>query len=546
MYQALYRKYRPKTFDDVVGQEHITGILKAQVASGRLSHAYLFVGTKGTGKTTCARILAKAVNCKNPQNGNPCNNCEFCKGIDDGSILDVIEIDAASNNKVEDARALRTEALYTPANTKKRVYIIDEVHSITPQAFGALLKIMEEPPEHLIFILATTELHRVPSTILSRCQRHSFHRIAADLISKSLNGIADREGIKLSQDAAGLIARLSDGSMRDALSMLDQCSGSTEIDKDYLLETLGILGNKESVSLLKAICEKDLNKSLTLYRSFLESGKTPQNILSELSSVLRDIFIMKVSNKKSFDLISGKYSEEELAYFLPYFSESRLVYFLNKIQEGIYNMKLLPSPLLSAEILIIYLLSSETAQADTSDTSNLITRINTLEQRLDAILSKKNEVNASTFKEKTPAETVNSKNISSEAKHIEDTNCASEVADSYVGSETANSFASDTSWDAILAKASESMSILNSHLLSSPNALSANISDNKLSIHYSSNLLTDLLKDEDIISKIKTAADSILNTNTQIEIIKSEDTKANGTSQYNINDLKKFDQVFFE
>lgn len=546
MYQALYRKYRPKTFDDVVGQEHITDILKAQVASGRLSHAYLFVGTKGTGKTTCARILAKAVNCKNPQNGNPCNNCEFCKGIDDGSILDVIEIDAASNNKVEDARALRTEALYTPANTKKRVYIIDEVHSITPQAFGALLKIMEEPPEHLIFILATTELHRVPSTILSRCQRHSFHRIAADLISKSLNGIANREGIKLSQDAAGLIARLSDGSMRDALSMLDQCSGSTEIDKDYLLETLGILGNKESVSLLKAICEKDLNKSLTLYRSFLESGKTPQNILSELSSVLRDIFIMKVTNKKSFDLISGKYSEEELAYFLPYFSESRLVYFLNKIQEGIYNMKLLPSPLLSAEILIIYLLSSETAQADTSDTSNLITRINTLEQRLDALLSKKNEVNASTFKEKTPAETVNSKNISSEAKHIEDTNCASEVADSYVGSETANSFASDTSWDAILAKASESMSILNSHLLSSPNALSANISDNKLSIHYSSNLLTDLLKDEDIISKIKTAADSILNTNTQIEIIKSEDTKANGTSQYNINDLKKFDQVFFE
>lgn len=546
MYQALYRKYRPKTFDDVVGQEHITDILKAQVASGRLSHAYLFVGTKGTGKTTCARILAKAVNCKNPQNGNPCNNCEFCKGIDDGSILDVIEIDAASNNKVEDARALRTEALYTPANTKKRVYIIDEVHSITPQAFGALLKIMEEPPEHLIFILATTELHRVPSTILSRCQRHSFHRIAADLISKSLNGIANREGIKLSQDAAGLIARLSDGSMRDALSMLDQCSGSTEIDKDYLLETLGILGNKESVSLLKAICEKDLNKSLTLYRSFLESGKTPQNILSELSSVLRDIFIMKVSNKKSFDLISGKYSEEELAYFLPYFSESRLVYFLNKIQEGIYNMKLLPSPLLSAEILIIYLLSSETAQADTSDTSNLITRINTLEQRLDALLSKKNEVNASTFKEKTPAETVNSNNTSSEAKHIEDTNCASEVADSYVGSETANSFASDTSWDAILAKASESMSILNSHLLSSPNALSANISDNKLSIHYSSNLLTDLLKDEDIISKIKTAADSILNTNTQIEIIKSEDTKANGTSQYNINDLKKFDQVFFE
>lgn len=544
MYQALYRKYRPQTFDNVVGQEHITDILKAQVESGRLSHAYLFVGTKGTGKTTCARILAKAVNCKNPQNGNPCNNCEFCKGIDNGSILDVIEIDAASNNKVEDARALRTEALYTPANTKKRVYIIDEVHSITPQAFGALLKIMEEPPEHLIFILATTELHRVPSTILSRCQRHSFHRIAANLISKSLLEIAECESISLSEDAAGLIARLSDGSMRDALSMLDQCSGSTTIDKDYLLETLGILGNKESVSLLRAICEKDLNKSLCLYRSFLESGKTPQNILSELSSVLRDIFIMKVSKQKSSDLVSGKYSMDELAYFLPFFSESRLIFFLNKIQETIYNMKLLPSPLLSAEILIISLLSPESSTSNDSS-SGLSLRLDMLERKLDSLLKNEKEAHIPVFEEKISHEKIENI-IIDENEPDEDKSSKFEAEDVYSEPETEEIPGSDTSWSAILAKASESMSIMNSHLLCSPNALSATISGNKLSIYYSSNLLTDLLNDEDIISKIKSAADNILNMDMQVEITKSGDNKTAGTSQYDINDLKKFDQIFFE
>lgn len=551
MYQALYRKYRPKTFDDVIGQEHITDILKAQVVSGRLSHAYLFVGTKGTGKTTCARILAKAVNCKNPQSGNPCNECEFCKGIDDGSILDVIEIDAASNNKVEDARALRTEALYSPANTKKRVYIIDEVHSITPQAFGALLKIMEEPPEHLIFILATTELHRVPATILSRCQRHSFHRIAADLITKSLSEIAERENIDLSIDAARLIARLSDGSMRDALSMLDQCSGSAKIDKDYLLETLGILGNRESVSLLRAMCKKDLSESLNLYRSFLESGKTPQNILSELSSVLRDIFIMKVSKKKAPDLISGKYSVEELNYFLPFFSESKLIFFLNKIQESIYNMKLLPFPLLSAEILIISLLASETS----TDASNLSVRVDILEQKLDSLIINNKEVKNITLNEKISPETINFENTSEEIENYDDNTSYNEpetksspvdISETFALPEISADFISDISWDKILAKASESMSLVNSHLLCSPNALTANISGDKLSIYYSSNLLTDLLKDEDIISKIKAAADSLLNTNIDIEIIKSEDNKAAGESQFNINDLKKFDQVIFE
>ena len=210
MYQALYRKWRPKTFDEVVGQEHITRTLKKQVETGRLSHAYLFVGTRGTGKTTCARILAKAVNCENPQNGNPCGKCASCRAIDEGTALDIVEMDAASNSKVEDVRSLREEVIYSPATLRKRVYIIDEVHMLSNSAFNALLKIMEEPPEHLVFILATTELNKVPATILSRCQKHSFKRIETSFISAQLMKIASAEGFMLQPDAAALLGRLSD------------------------------------------------------------------------------------------------------------------------------------------------------------------------------------------------------------------------------------------------------------------------------------------------------------------------------------------------
>ena len=226
MYQALYRKWRPKTFADVVGQEHITETLQRQVAEGRLSHAYLFTGTRGTGKTTCAKIVARAVNCEHPENGNPCNRCPSCLGIESGRLLDVVELDAASNNGVDSVRALRDEAIYSPAQVKKRVYIVDEVHMLSTPAFNALLKILEEPPEHLMFILATTELHKVPATILSRCQRFSFRRIQPKDIVGRLNYIAGQENIDLKEDGAALLARLSDGALRDALSLLDQCAAA--------------------------------------------------------------------------------------------------------------------------------------------------------------------------------------------------------------------------------------------------------------------------------------------------------------------------------
>ena len=227
MYQALYRKYRPQTFDDVVGQAAVTQTLKQQLLSGHLSHAYLFTGSRGTGKTTCAKILAKAVNCENLQDGNPCNRCPACMAIDSGSCMDVLEIDAASNNGVDNVRDLRDDAIYSPSQVRRRVYIIDEVHMLSISAFNALLKIVEEPPEHLLFILATTELHKVPATILSRCQRFSFRRISQEDIAARLQYVAYQENIDLDDGAARILARMADGGMRDGLSLLDQCASAT-------------------------------------------------------------------------------------------------------------------------------------------------------------------------------------------------------------------------------------------------------------------------------------------------------------------------------
>ena len=263
MYQALYRKWRPITFSQVVGQQHITDTLQRQVAEGRTGHAYLFTGTRGTGKTTCARILAKAINCLHPVDGAPCNQCESCRGIDAGKLLDITELDAASNNGVDNVRALREEAVYTPSVLKKRVYIIDEVHMLSTPAFNALLKILEEPPEHLVFILATTELHKVPATILSRCQRFSFKRILPRDMEKHLLHVAAAEQIDLQPDGAEILARMANGALRDALSLLDQCRAAEgTLDSRAVLEVLGLAGSVQTVQLMQRILERDAGSAL--------------------------------------------------------------------------------------------------------------------------------------------------------------------------------------------------------------------------------------------------------------------------------------------
>lgn len=339
MYQALYRKWRPKTFDDVVGQEHITETLKNQVASDRLSHAYLFIGTRGTGKTSCAKILAKAVNCEHPVNGNPCNRCPSCLGIDDGSVMDVVEMDAASNNGVDSVRALRDEAIFSPANVKKRVYIIDEVHMLSASAFNALLKILEEPPEHLMFILATTELHKVLPTILSRCQRHSFKRLDSGSIEGRLMYVASQEGLDLRPDAAALIAGLAEGGMRDALSMLDQCSGRERIDTDTVYSAMGLAGTRHTCRMLNHILCQDTASAIELFTELWQGGKDPSTLLGELSSLMREILMRTVAPKGGRGLLSGCYEEKSLAYFTGKFSSAQLVNNISIIQSALADMR---------------------------------------------------------------------------------------------------------------------------------------------------------------------------------------------------------------
>ncbi|MBE6803500.1 MAG: DNA polymerase III subunit gamma/tau [Ruminococcaceae bacterium] len=294
MYRAFYRKYRPSTFTDVVGQQHITTTLENAVKSGKTSHAYLFTGSRGTGKTSCAKILAKAVNCLDAHNGNPCNECEICKGIDNGSILDIIEIDAASNNGVDNIRDLREEANFTPANAKYRVYIIDEVHMLSIGAFNALLKTLEEPPAHVIFILATTEVHKLPSTILSRCQRFDFKRIPPEDMAVRLKEVAQKENLQLADDGAMLIARIADGAMRDALSLLDRCSSyEGVIDSAAVASSAGLAGREYIFELCDCILEKDSAKALEVIDKLYNDSCDMERLITELTSHFRNLMVSK-------------------------------------------------------------------------------------------------------------------------------------------------------------------------------------------------------------------------------------------------------------
>ena len=334
MYQALYRKWRPRTFSEVVGQAHITDTLQRQVAEGRVGHAYLFTGTRGTGKTTCARILAKAVNCEHPIDGAPCCECDACRGIDSGTLLDVTELDAASNNGVDQVRALREEAVYTPSVLKKRVYIIDEVHMLSIAAFNALLKILEEPPEHLLFILATTELHKVPATILSRCQRFSFKRLLPRDIQQQLLHIAVEENIDLSPDGAELLARMANGAMRDALSLLDQCRAvEGAIDNAAVLEVLGLAGAVQTVQLMRCVLDRRTGDALALFDQLYRGGKDVAALLSELSDLARDMTILRAAPDGGSALLTGLYDRKTLSELAGDQPMTRFLYLTDTLQQ---------------------------------------------------------------------------------------------------------------------------------------------------------------------------------------------------------------------
>ena len=336
MYQALYRKYRPQTFSDVVGQKGVTDTLRAQLETGKLSHAYLFTGTRGTGKTSCAKILAKAVNCLDPHDGNPCNCCAACKAIDDGSCMDVLEIDAASNNGVDSVRVLRDDAIYTPSEVKMRVYIIDEVHMLSTAAFNALLKIIEEPPEHLLFILATTELNKVPATILSRCQRFSFRRLSPEDIAGRLNFIAYQEGIQVSPAALRLLSRLADGAMRDGVSLFDQCASAStgEVTEESVCQTLGLAGSRRTAELLQAAAKQDTAKALSIFESLYAEGKDLSALFDELSALCRDLLVLKAAPKSGVSMLSGIADEGQALELEKLFTPAELLRDLTLVQSA--------------------------------------------------------------------------------------------------------------------------------------------------------------------------------------------------------------------
>ncbi len=341
-YQALYRKWRPLTFDDVVGQEHITKTLKNEIVNGKLAHAYLFCGTRGTGKTSTAKILARAVNCLNPKDGNPCNECDVCRGILDETIVDVVELDGASRNKVENIRDIIDDVMFLPSVARKKVYIIDEVHMVTTQAFNALLKTLEEPPEHVLFILATTELNKVPATVLSRCQRFDFRRITNNDIVARLKTILAGDGRKVTDDGLALVAELGDGSMRDSLSILDQCLGfsETEITYDDIINIIGITDDGALMRLAAAIADNNSEAALAILDEVSLAGKELSVFIERFVAFLRDLMIVKLMGTPQKILNSSSEKITAMRELAPKITKEKIVRSLGLLNESIASAKM--------------------------------------------------------------------------------------------------------------------------------------------------------------------------------------------------------------
>ena len=376
-YQALYRKWRPMRFDDIVGQKQVSDTLRGAISGGRVAHAYLFCGTRGTGKTSTAKIFSRAVNCESPIDGEPCNECDTCKGILNGSILDVYEMDAASNRGVENIREIRDEVIYTPVGCKNKVYIVDEVHMLTDVAFNALLKTLEEPPSHAIFILATTEPHKIPATVLSRCQRFDFKRIGIDDIASRINRITNAEGIDITPDAAELVAELGDGSMRDAISILDRCAafGDGELTTTKISEIMGIVGVDKLFEIADAVAEDNSKAALVSADEILRNGGEPQTLLENLTNHFRSLLICKSTDKPAELLEKTEHAAERYSKQAEKYSVERILYSIKILGEYLSQAKWMSNPKIAVEMAAVKLCTPSYS----TDTDALLARIEKLE-----------------------------------------------------------------------------------------------------------------------------------------------------------------------
>jgi len=383
-YQAIYRKYRPKQFADVFGQRHITDTLINQLKSGRVSHAYLFTGTRGTGKTTCAKLLARAVNCENLIDGDPCGVCPACQSILSGSAVDVTELDAASNTGVDNMRSILDEVIYPPSELTKRVYIIDEVHMLSIGAFNALLKTLEEPPPHVLFILATTELHKVPATILSRCQRFDFRRVEPKEIAANISHIADAEGIHLTGGAIGLIARLADGSVRDSLSILERCvaEGSDTIDEEAVLSCMGAAAGDSLGALAGAIGAYDAAGALTQINTFYQNGRDLRSTFDALCTLMRDVLVVKTLPTGWEAFVSPGADINVISSLAGSFSAARITEVIHTLSDTMNRMQRSGGNRTEAELAVISLCSPKAETGSAAGVEDLLARLNAMEQKL--------------------------------------------------------------------------------------------------------------------------------------------------------------------
>lgn len=385
MYQVLYRKWRPKTFDDVSGQEHITTTLVNELKSGRINHAYLFTGSRGTGKTTCAKILAKAVNCLSPENGNPCGKCENCIAAEDGSFQDIVEMDAASNRRIDDIRSVIDGAVFTPAKGKYKVYIIDEVHMLTQEAFNALLKTLEEPPSHVIFILATTEVHKLPATIISRCQRFDFHRINPHVIKDRLKYVVEQEGCSITDDAALLIAAIADGALRDALSLTDRCIGlgGGEITLSVVREAAGLSGRGYVYDMASSCINKNCGEALELIAKLYGESKDMARLCEELTEHFRNLMLLKSVKNPDDILVVGRDELEVLKSHAERISLSEIVHIMDVLGSAFERMNRGADSRTEMETAVVKLCSP---QLDVTEDA-VLSRIGALEQTVNRLMN---------------------------------------------------------------------------------------------------------------------------------------------------------------